>query len=85
VYYVYVILNEIKDKIYIGYTGDIDQRLKRHNGLLPTKQRSYTKINNGNWKIAYKESYNTKTEALRREKYLKSHHGRDFLKVIMGR
>ena len=72
-------------KICIGQTADLDKRLLKHNGVLKAKARSYSKINKGPWRVIYKEEYNTKQEALKREKYLKSHHGRDWLRKIMGR
>lgn len=84
---VYVLENETNHKIYIGQTADLETRLNRHNGLLVTKKKSYTSINkqNGNWIVIYTEEYNTRHEALHREKYLKSHVGRDWLKQKMIR
>lgn len=34
--------------------------------------------------MVYKEEYQTRKEVLKREKYLKSHIGRDFLKKVLG-
>lgn len=76
---VYVIKNQ-KNKIYIGQTVHIEERLKRHNGILKSKQGSYTKINKGEWKVVYQENYNTRQEVIKREKFLKSHVGRNWLK-----
>ena len=76
-FFVYVILNESKRKAYIGQTNNWEKRLKRHNGELPSNKNSYTSVNKGDWKIVYIEEYNTRSEALKREKYLKSHRGRD--------
>ncbi|MDD5415852.1 MAG: GIY-YIG nuclease family protein [Candidatus Daviesbacteria bacterium] len=84
-YSVYVIKSKTTGKIYIGQTGNLESRLARHNGLLPSKIKSYTKINKGPWNVVYKEEYNTRQEALKREKYLKSHIGRDWLKNILVR
>lgn len=53
-YYVYVIRNE-KRKMYIGQTVNLILRLKRHNGELATKNKSYTHVNKGVWKIVYEE------------------------------
>lgn len=71
-FYVYVLKDEQSGKIYTGQTADPEKRLLRHNGELKSKARSYTKIN--------KEEYTTRSEVLLREKYLKSHIGRDWLK-----
>ena len=83
-YTVYAIYNKIHNKIYIGQTEDKDKRLRQHNDSNFDK-RSYTKLNKGQWKLVYQEQYRTRGEVLRREKYLKSHHGRDWLKNVMVR
>lgn len=77
---VYVLKSQSTGKIYIGQTADLEKRLARHNGSLPSKQRSYTKVNKGSWEVVYSEKYGTRQEALTREKYLKSHIGRDWLR-----
>lgn len=57
---VYVIQNQTSGKMYVGQTADIAKRMARHNGILPSKQRSYTSINKGVWEIVYKEEYGTR-------------------------
>jgi predicted GIY-YIG superfamily endonuclease len=80
-YYVYVIQNN-KGKIYIGQTSNLEKRLLRHNQILASKKISYTyKNKSGDWKLIYKEMINNRKEAIIREKYLKSHHGRDEIKA----
>ena len=81
-YIVYVLENSHSKKIYIGYTADLEKRLKRHNGELPTKKSSYTTKNksNGIWIVIYKESFLLRSEAMKREKELKSSRGRAFIK-----
>ena len=83
-YYVYVLRNDL-EKIYIGQTSNLAVRLNRHNGLLPSKARSYTKINRGSWKLVYKEAFSTRSDAVKREKFLKSHQGRDLIKEVAAR
>ncbi|OGH15197.1 MAG: hypothetical protein A3H50_00700 [Candidatus Levybacteria bacterium RIFCSPLOWO2_02_FULL_37_10] len=84
-YTAYVIRSRTTGKIYIGQTADWRKRLMRHNGVLPSRTRSYTKINMGPWEIVYNEKFTNRQDALKREKYLKSHHGRDWLREILGR
>ncbi len=79
---VYAIINEVK-KIYIGQTSDLKKRLLRHNGILKNKKKSFTNKNKGSWKVFYKEDYETRKEALIREKQLKSYQGRKFLRDII--
>ena len=76
---VYVIQND-SGKKYVGYTADLEKRLLRHNGELPTKKRSFTSLNRvGKWVLIYKETFQTRTEAGKRERELKSAKGREFL------
>ncbi|OGK16220.1 hypothetical protein A2690_03205 [Candidatus Roizmanbacteria bacterium RIFCSPHIGHO2_01_FULL_39_12b] len=87
-FWVYVLTNSQNGKKYIGQTSDLELRLQRHNGLLPSKKKSFTSLNKagGTWIITYKEEYKTRQETLKREKYLKSHAGRDWLgEIISGR
>lgn len=81
-FYVYVVKNSSNDRIYIGQTDNPEERLKRHNGLLPTKEKSFTFKNKGKglWEIFYQEEFSTRKEAMTREKQLKSFQGRLFLK-----
>jgi len=44
----YVIFNE-NNKIYIGQTSDLEKRMKRHNGMLKSKKKSFTSKNKGIW------------------------------------
>jgi putative endonuclease len=77
---VYVIESQKTGKIYIGQTSDLGKRMKRHNQELPTKKTSYTTKNKGPWKIIYKEKYEARSEAIKREKQLKTAKGREFIK-----
>ena len=66
--FVYVIasLKNLRTKTYVGWTKDLNERLRKHNlgkGAKSTKGRK--------WKIIYHEIFNSKTKALRREYYLK--------------
>ncbi|MBI2442438.1 MAG: GIY-YIG nuclease family protein [Candidatus Levybacteria bacterium] len=85
-FFVYVLKNDWSNKIYVGQTIDLETRLRKHNGLLRSKLNSYTMLNKGSgtWIVIYKEEYLTRHESLKREKYLKSHAGRDWLKKHMG-
>jgi putative endonuclease len=75
-FYVYI-LEHTKDKSwYIGYTEDLKRRLKEHQS---NKGSRTTSLKNGKYKLIYYEAYLNKTDALGREKYLKSGSGRKYL------
>jgi len=63
-YYVYVLRNE-KGRTYVGYTTDLDRRLKEHN----RPHTGYT--GKGQWEYVYYEAYKDERDARDREKTLK--------------
>jgi len=75
----YVLYSEKHDKIYIGYTSNLQQRLISHNELAT---KGWT-IKFRPWKLIYKEEYETKSEAMKREKQLKSYKGRTFIRDLI--
>ena len=81
-YYVYVIKSLSSDKIYIGQTLDLEKRLKQNNNPCNSFSK-YTKQNKGPWKLVYKEKVETRVSALRREKFLKSGRGRQFIHTLL--
>ncbi|MBW2740170.1 MAG: GIY-YIG nuclease family protein [Deltaproteobacteria bacterium] len=74
-YYTYV-LQSMKDmNFYTGFTKDLKLRFEQHNkGLVEsTKDRR-------SFKLIYYEACLSRNDATRREKYLKSYHGKMFLR-----
>ena len=80
---VYVIQSKETGKIYIGQTSDLQNRLKRHNKEFLYNPKVYTAKHKGPWKIVYEETYKTRKEAIRKEKYLKSHAGRNYVRSVI--
>ena len=72
---VYVLYSESFDKIYIGFTSNLEQRFLSHNEL---GKKGWT-IKFRPWKIIHTEEFESKTEALKREKQLKSSRGRAWI------
>ncbi len=75
-YAVYALYNKQADRIYIGQTKDLEQRVHQHN---LKKGRHFTAQFQGKWELIYTESVATRSEALKREKQLKSFRGRQFI------
>jgi putative endonuclease len=73
---VYVLDSEKYDRLYIGSTSDLKQRLLSHNQLA---RKGWT-VKYRPWKLIYSEEFTDKSAAMKREKELKSHKGRDFLR-----
>lgn len=74
---VYAIYNEVHDNIYIGQTNNIIDRLNLHNtGTF----KGYTSRYKGEWIIVHQEQFQTRAEALIRERQLKSFRGREFVR-----
>ena len=78
-YHVYGLYSPTYEKIYVGRTSNLQQRLLSHNKL---GKKGWT-VKYRPWKLVHTEICKTKEEAIRREKQLKSAQGRAFIwKVI---
>jgi len=78
---IYVLKSVRNRKRYVGSTGkDPKARLAEHN----VGANAWTKANKP-FILVYSEQYSSKTEALKREKFLKSGQGRKFLDKILPR
>lgn len=74
-YYVYVIASCRKpDQYYIGFTGNLDDRLKHHNAGAVPSTAPYRP-----WKYRACTAFTDPQRAHAFEKYLKTHSGRAFL------
>ncbi len=73
-YYIYVLWSSKLIKRYVGSTDNVKKRLGEHN-------RGSNKFTKGGipWIKVYQEEFSTKTEALKRETFLKSGQGRAWL------
>jgi putative endonuclease len=75
VYYTYVLQSMRDMDFYVGFTKDLKLRFENHNSgrVESTKDRRP-------FSLVYYEACLDQDDATRREKYLKSYHGRMFLK-----
>jgi putative endonuclease len=74
---VYILRSTVDGKRYIGYTNNIERRLKEHNSghTKSTKLRAP-------FVVSYQETVSSRIEARARERYFKSGAGRRFLSSI---
>lgn len=74
--YIIYILKSTKDgKLYVGQTQDLESRLKRHNNGLVKSTRSRIPL-----QVVHSEEFNTREDAVKREKELKLPSAGDFKK-----
>jgi len=79
-FHLYILFSVLKDKYYIGHTGDdLSERLRKHN----SNHKGYTG-KTGDWKIVYQECYATKMEAYAREREIKSWKSRKRIEQLIG-
>jgi putative endonuclease len=74
-YYIYVLRSEKDGNFYTGYTNNLKLRFEQHQkGLVEsTKNRQPLKL-------IYSEACLNQQDATHREKYLKSYHGKMFIR-----
>lgn len=73
-YYVYILTSlNFMNEIYIGYTTNIENRLKEHN-----QGKSFFTARHAPWKLKTYTAFTDKQKAINFELYLKSHSGRAF-------
>ena len=77
-YYVYVLYNSSKNFIYIGYSENPKKRFSEHNFSRVKSTKAYTPL-----KLIFYEAYSAKSDAKRREMYLKSNKGRTTLITML--
>ncbi len=74
-YYTYVLQSLKDNKLYVGWTNDIEARFKDHNnGLVPSTSPRQP------LELVYFEACKSKEKAIKREKYFKTGFGRRFLR-----
>ena len=74
-YYTYVLLSEKDGKFYVGFTRDLKLRFEEHK-----KGRVESTKDRRPLKIIYYEACLKQEDATKREKYLKTYHGKAFLR-----
>ena len=75
-YFTYVLFSPTYDQIYIGFSNNPEKRLISHNELA---KKGWT-IRFRPWILLHQEAFETKKEAMAREKELKSAKGRRWIR-----
>ena len=76
-YTVYILYSEKFNKHYTGFSSNVEERLNSHNNYGKDWTAKYRP-----WKRIYTKEFNTKSEAMQHEKWLKTGVGREFIKTL---
>ena len=78
-YYVYVLISKKDGSTYVGYTNDINRRIKEHNNGNVESTR-----NKKPFELIYFEGYKNNKLSINREMYLKTGWGRNYIKKVIN-
>ena len=78
-HYTYILQSDKDGSFYVGYSENPQKRLIKHNSA----KTGYT-ARKQPWKLVYTEEYNTKTEALKRERFIKAQKSRVFIMNLIN-
>lgn len=75
---VYIIYSAFLDRYYVGSTANIEDRIFRHknSGSKSTKSAS-------DWELVYSEEFDTRSEAVMREREIKGKKSRKYLEALI--
>jgi len=77
-HFVYAIKNQLDERIYVGFTQDVQKRLKEHNAGKTKSTKGYRQ-----WVLIFTTECQTRMEARRLEKYYKGGSGKEKLKSLV--
>jgi putative endonuclease len=78
VFFVYIIYSPIIDQYYVGHTDDLSDRFFRH---INSGSKATKKVND--WQLVYKEMYENRSEAYRREMEIKKKKSRKYIERLI--
>lgn len=78
-FYVYVLQSVRNGKLYTGYTTNLRRRVAEHG-----RGDVHTTARMGNVKLIFYEAYISKTDAHRREIYIKTTKGKRAIKIMLS-
>ena len=74
-FYVYVLCSESTGAIYTGQSNDLPRRLAEHDAGMSRSTKG-----RGPWVVIYSEGFGARSDAMKRERFLKTGAGRDWLR-----
>jgi putative endonuclease len=77
-FHVYILYSARIKRTYVGMTSNLEARIKSHN----VSSKGWT-VRGRPWVLVHSEHFNSKADAMVREKELKSGKGRVFIKEVI--
>jgi putative endonuclease len=77
-FFVYAISSEVRNYIYVGLTNNVERRLEEHNNGENKSTKAYKPF-----RLIIVEKFETRIEARKREIFLKSGIGKEYLKSLL--
>jgi len=78
-WYVYILESETDSSLYVGITNNLKSRLELHN-----KGKIYATKNRKPYKVIYYEAHTNKYDVAKREKFLKTGWGKNWIKRTLS-
>ncbi len=78
-FFVYVLRSTQTDRLYVGQSSDPWRRLAEHNSGKSLSTRAYAP-----WELVYSEEFDTRAQAVRREREIKSWKSRTAIQQLIG-
>ena len=78
-YFVYILKSLTVLRYYIGSSENVARRLSDHNSGKVKSTKAYKP-----WEVVYLEKFNIKSDALKREKQIKSYKSGNAFKKLLG-
>lgn len=78
-FYVYILYSATVDRYYVGQSDNVIGRLKSHN----SGESRYTSIAS-DWQIVYKEEFEERTAAIKRERTIKKEKSRKYIEYLIS-
>ena len=77
-FFTYLLQSQLDQSFYIGQTKDLEQRLILHN-----EGNTKSTMAKRPWKIVYFEVFDTRSEAIQRERFLKKQRNKAFYQRLI--
>jgi len=78
-HFVYILYSEKCDRYYVGYSANVQSRLKRHNAGMVTATRNCKP-----YKFCSSKSFSTEVEAIREERRIKKQKRRKYIEWLIA-